>query len=147
MGSFSRVTTIRLLLLLCLAAIVGVVSSSSGITDVAHKSIRLHLALDSAAVYEYHSRMGEWPSRIDDLAKTSLPLQSPYWRDMLEDEVNVIVWPKGFDPDPLKNAGRVLAYHNKGILATSGHVWVCFGDLRTEYIAEHELKALLQRGE
>ena len=147
MGSFSRATTIRLLLLLCLAAIVGVTGSSSGITDMAHESIRVHLALDGAAVYEYQARTGEWPSRIDDLATTSLPVQSPYWRQILDDEVNVIVWPKGFDPDPRKNAGRALAYHNKGTLATSGHVWVCFGDLRTEYVATDELKALLQRGD
>lgn len=146
MSAFSRATTIRMLALLCLAAVVGVVASSPGRTDVADEAIQLHLKLYAAAIYEHHSRAGAWPTQIDDLAQTSLPVRSPYWRGMLADEVFVIVWPQGFDENPERNGNRVVAYHNKGTLARSGSIWVCWGDLRTEYIKDGELSAHRQRG-
>jgi hypothetical protein len=96
-----------------------------------------------ASIYEYHALTGKWPARIDDLAKTSLPAQSPYWKYMLDDQQFVIVWDRTLKPDPKDNAGRILVYHNKGLIATQGQSWVCRGDLRTEYIKTEDLRAYL----
>jgi hypothetical protein len=102
-------------------------------TDIANSSTQLHLQLLGSSVYEYHSNTGKWPTCIDDLAQTSVA-QSRYWKWALENEVVVMVWPKGLSQDPEDNGHVVLAYHNKGLLAELGRVWVCWGDLRTEYV-------------
>ena len=60
------------------------------------------------------------------------------------DETIVIPWHKNLKADPKDNAGLILAYHNKGLYARLGRVWVCWGDLRTEYIKIEDLKAKLQ---
>lgn len=113
------------------------------LSDIGHQAIRLHLQLYGASLYEYHGQTGRWPTQIDDLAQTSLPQKSPHWKIMLEDGANVIVWPKNLKADPKDNAAIILAYHNKGLLASLGRVWVCWGDLRTEYITTEELQAHL----
>jgi hypothetical protein len=112
-------------------------------TDIANSSIQLHLGLLGSSVYEYQAKMGRWPTRIDDLAQTSLT-QIPSWKRQLQEEVMVVVWPKDLKPDPKDNADAILAYHNKGLLAEFGRVWVCWGDLRTEYIEAENLRARLQ---
>jgi hypothetical protein len=114
--------------------------------DVAHEAIRFWVRLYGDAVYEYHSRTAQWPSQIDDLAKTSLPVQFPYWKQLLDERTIVMVWNKDMKPDPIDNAGLILAYHNRGLHAELGRVWVCWGDLRTEYIKRDELVARLQVG-
>jgi hypothetical protein len=30
-------------------------------------------------IYEYHAKTGKWPSKLDDLSVTSLPLKYPQW--------------------------------------------------------------------
>ena len=60
------------------------------------------------------------------------------------DETTVVVWHKNLKADPKDNAGLILAYHNKGLYARLGRVWVCWGDLRTEYIKVEDLRANLQ---
>jgi hypothetical protein len=112
---------------------------------VAHQSIQVWLRLYGDAIYEYRSITGKPPSLIDDLARTSLPQRFRYWRQMSDDEAIVIVWHKNLKPDPKDNAGLILAYHNKGLYAQLGRVWVCWGDLRTEYIKRDDLRAHLQR--
>jgi hypothetical protein len=72
------------------AAFFMVFSPFSGIREVAHESTQLHLHLIGSSIYEYHSRTGKWPTQIEDLAKTSLPQQSPYWKLMLDEELAVI---------------------------------------------------------
>ena len=64
---------------------------------------------------------------------------------MLENGTNVIIWPKKLKPDPKENGGAILAYHNKGLLASMGRVWVCWGDLRTDYIKSVDLQAHLDQ--
>ena len=113
-------------------------------SDTSHSTLQLHLRLLGSSVYEYHARTGIWPAKTDDLAQTSLPQTSPYWKWELDNEVFVIVWPKDLKPEPKDNADAILAYHNKGLLANLGRVWVCLGDLRTEYIKTEELGAKLQ---
>jgi hypothetical protein len=114
------------------------------VRDVAHEAVRLHLNLFGSSIYEYHATTGKWPTQIDDLAKTSLPVKSPYWWSWFDHDAMVIVWHKTLNPDPKANAGHILAYHNKGLIAERGQSWVCWGDLRTEYIKTEDLRAYLK---
>ncbi len=129
----------------CIAVALGVVVYFYSMSDIAHESIRLHLRLIGESIYEYHSKTGQWPTRMEDLAQTPLALRSPYWRQMLEQGTNVIVWRTDLKPDPKDNAGLVLAYHNSGLLARLGRQWACWGDLRTEYVREKDLRAHLEK--
>ena len=63
---------------------------------------------------------------------------------MSDDEAIVIVWHKNLKPDPKDNDGHILIYHNKGLIAERGQSWVCWGDLRTEYIKTDDLRAYLK---
>jgi hypothetical protein len=112
--------------------------------NVAHQAIQVWLRLYADAIYEYRSITGQCPSQIDKLAKTSLPKRFPYWKQVLDDGTIVIVWHKRLKPEPYDNAGLILAYHNKGLYAQLGRVWVCWGDLRTEYIKREDLQAKLR---
>lgn len=124
--------------------LIMIFSPFSGVRDVAHESTQFHLRLYGSSVYEYHAATGKWPTQIGDLAMTTLPAKSRYWKAMLDDEVDVMVWHKTLKPDPKDNAGQILAYHNKGLIATMGHTWVCWGDLRTEYIKTEDLQNYLK---
>jgi len=115
------------------------------LSDISHQAIRLHLRLIGSSIYEYHSRTGQWPSRVEDLAETSLPRQSPYWKVMIDSGTNVVVWQDDLKPDPKDNADLILAYHNRGLLAWLGPHLVCLGDLRTEYITTQQLRAKLHK--
>jgi hypothetical protein len=125
--------------------LVATIAPFSGTYQIAHETVRLHLALIGSSIYEYRSITGQWPARIQDLAKTSLPLKCRYWKLELDDEVFVIVWHKDLKPDPKVNGRHILAYHNKGLIATMGHRWVCRGDLSTEYIPTEDLRDYLQK--
>ena len=118
-----------------------------GLSQVSHETIQLHLKLVGASMYEYHSNTGRWPAHVEDLAETSLPLRSPYWKTMIDSGTIVLVWHDNLNPDPTQNAGVILAYHNRGLLAQMGRHWVCWGDLRTEYITSSRLQDNLQRVE
>lgn len=128
----------------CLGALVIVAFGFWNLSDIGHQAIRLHLELVGSSIYDYHSRTGQWPARIDDLGATSLPQKSPYWKQLLEEETIVVLWPKKLQPDSKNNSGVILAYHNKGLLVQLGRIWICRGDLRTEYIPTEELQAYLQ---
>jgi len=116
----------------------------SGGKDVAHEAVRLHLSFFGLSIYEYQAARGTWPTQIDDLEKTSLPVTSPYWRSWFADDAMVIVWHKNLKPDPKDNARHILAYHDKGLIAEGGHKWVCWGDLRTEYLKTEDLRAYVK---
>jgi hypothetical protein len=113
------------------------------LSDISNDSIRLHLKLLGSSIYEYHAKTGHWPAKAEDLSQTSLPIRSPYWKAMLDSGTNVIVWHDDLKSNPSDNASVVLAYHNRGLLAWLGHQWVCWGDLRTEYIPSKELRGKL----
>jgi hypothetical protein len=115
------------------------------VSNISHQAIQLHLQLIGSSIYEYHSRTGLWPSRVEDLAETSLPRQSPYWKVMIDSGTNVVVWHDDLKPDPKDNADLILAYHNRGLLAWLGRHWVCWGDLRTEYITTQQLRAKVHK--
>jgi hypothetical protein len=115
-------------------------------SDVAHQAIQVWLGIYADGIYEYHSTTGQWPSQIDDFAKTSLPQRFRSWKQILDDETILVVWHKNLKANPKDNAGVILAYHNKGLYAQLGRVWVCWGDLRTEYIRSEDLQAKLHTG-
>lgn len=114
-----------------------------GVADVADESVRLQLHFIGASIYEHHNRSGKWPAQPADLAGTSLPASLPYWKMLLDDELVIVVWHKSLKPEPKDNAGQILAYYNKGLISARGRNWVCWGDLRTEYIKTEDLKAYL----
>ena len=117
----------------------------SGVSEVAHESVRLHLNLTGSSIYEYHAKTGQWPTQIGDLALTSLPTVSPYWRYLLDEELIVVVWHKTLKPNPKDNADHILTYYNKGLISERGQSWVCWGDLRTEYVKTEDLRAYLKK--
>jgi hypothetical protein len=135
------------------AAITGVLAlvvflirgPSSGIREVADEAVQLHLRLTASSIYEYHAATGKWPTQIGDLATTSLPAKSPHWKYQLDNELIVVVWHKTLNPDPKDNAGHILAYYNKGLISEQGQSWVCWGDLRTEYIKTDDLRDYLKK--
>ena len=124
-------------------ALVVIRGPLSGVQDVAHEAVRLHLNFTGTSIYEYHAITGKWPTQSDDLEKTSLRGKSPYWRSWFVNDAMVIVCHKNLKPDPKDNARHILAYHDKGLIAEGGKKWVCWGDLRTEYIKTDDLQAYL----
>ena len=111
--------------------------------SIPHEAIRLHLKLTAASIYEFHNTAGRWPTSADDLALTSLPQRSPYWRTLIENGSVAIVWRGDLKPEPKDNAGLLMTYNNIDLFSKLGRVWVCWGDLRTEYVKEEELRAKL----
>jgi hypothetical protein len=117
--------------------------SRFGIIGLAHETTQLSLGQLGASVYEFHAQTGRWPASIDDLAQTSLARHNQHWESDLRDGVFVIVWPTDYSAEPKDNSARVLAYHNKGLLATQGHLWVCKGNLQTEYLPAETVRGML----
>ena len=111
--------------------------------SIPHETIRLHLRLTASSIYEFHRATGRWPTTADDLALTSLPQVSPYWKTLIDNDNVSIVWRNDLKPDPKNNAALVMTYNRTGLFPKLGRVWVCWGDLRTEYIKEEELQAKL----
>ena len=115
----------------------------SGPTQVGHESLQYQLKAIGESIYEYHTQTGQWPQNIDDLGRTSLAAQLRYWKQALDSGSIVVVWHDHLNPNPAENRDKVLAYHNKGTLAMMGQQWVCWGDLRTEYVDSKRLQAAL----
>ena len=113
--------------------------------SIPHQTIRLHLRLAASSIYEFHNRTGRWPTAADDLATTSLPQISPYWKTLIENGTVAIVWRTDLKPDPSDNGAAVLTYNSAGLFPKMGRIWVCWGDLRTEYVNEENLRANLPR--
>ena len=110
---------------------------------IPHQTVRLHLRLTASSIYEFHDRTGRWPTSADDLAGTSLPQISPHWKTLIEDGTVAIVWRSDLKPDPKDNAAVVMTYNRTGLFPKLGRLWVCWGDLRTEYVKEDELRSKL----
>ena len=99
--------------------------------------MQVQLKLFGAAIYEYHSHTGHWPTKVDDLAQTSLPVQSRVWGQTAN--TIVFLWPQNLKPEPKDNAQILLAYWGGGLFNSFGRVWACWGDLRTERIRESQI--------
>ena len=134
------------LLLIALLPLIGVLLvPNHPLSQVADEADKLHLKLIAESVYEYHGKNGRWPGKAEDLLETSLPEKAPYDIALVKDGPFVVVWPQDLDPDPKKNARRLLVY-TKGGPARLGWIWVCWGDYRTEYINGDQLQAILRAG-
>lgn len=118
----------------------------SGPTQVANESLQYQLKVIGESIYDYHTQTGRWPQNIDDLERTSLGAQLRHWKQALQSGSIVVVWHDRLSPKPAENRDKVLAYHNKGALAMMGSQWVCWGDLRTEYVDSKRLQAALGNG-
>lgn len=101
--------------------------------------MQVQLKLFGAAIYEYHSQTGRWPSSVDDLAHTSLPERSHVWRQTAK--AIVFLWPQDLKPNPKDNSKVLLAYWKVGLYNKLGSVWACWGDLRTERLSVSALPA------
>jgi hypothetical protein len=117
--------------------------TSCGVTQTASEAVQYQLKVIGASIYESHGLTGRWPSRTDDLAITSITARLRYWKPLIDGGNMVVVWHKKLDADPKNNASVVLVYHNQGLLATMGRQWVCWGDLRTEYMTTKRLREKL----
>ncbi len=114
------------------------------VKEMTDLSQQIYLRLYGECIYEYHALTGKWPTKTDDLAQTSLPVKYPtWWKIQLDSEADVIIWPNDLKPDLKDNGHVVLCYHNKGLDAEQGRMWVCWGDLRTGCITLAELQKYL----
>ena len=111
---------------------------------IPHEAIRLHLRLTASSIYEFHKATGRWPKVADDLASTSLAQTSPYWRTLIDNGSVAVVWDNDLKPDPKDNSSLVMTYNNAGLFSKLRRVWVCWGDLRTEYMKEELLRSQLK---
>lgn len=110
--------------------------------SVSHEAVRYWLKAYGESFYEFHAKTRRWPASVVDLGETSLPMRFPLWRSTAG--LVVFLWPKDLKDDPQQNASTVLLYYNKGLISELGKKWVCFGDLRLEYVKDKELEALLR---
>jgi hypothetical protein len=114
--------------------------------EMSDLSQQTYLRLYGEGIYEYHALTAKWPSKVDDLAITSLPRKYPHWwKAQLALDADAIVCPKNLKPDPKENGHVILCYHNKGLDAEMGRMWVCWGDLRTECITPEALQESLNK--
>jgi len=111
--------------------------------DISNQTIRFRLKALGASIYEYRALTGHWPAKADDLSMTSMALKLRYWQDELQNGSVVVLWPRNLKPHPRDNGGRILAYFQGGLISTFGN-WVCWGDLRTEYLPTDKLQAALK---
>jgi hypothetical protein len=116
------------------------------LVEVADTADKLHLKLIAESIYEYQAMKGRWPCCAEDLQETSLPLKAPYDVGLVKNGPFVVVWPQDLDMDPKKNGRRLLVY-TLGGPARDGWVWVCWGDLRTEYMNGDQFQAVLRAGD
>jgi hypothetical protein len=123
------------------AFLVGIYWHYFSRASIPHETIRLHLRLTASSIYEFHKATGRWPKVADDLASTSLAQTSPYWRTLIDNGSVAVVWNSDLKPDPKDNASLLLTYNNAGLFSKLGRVWVCWGDLRTEYASDAALQA------
>lgn len=128
--------------------VVWLVAVTINLWPVADHTEKLHLELIARSIYDYHASAGRWPTQPGDLLQTSLPQQCPHDVAMMRAGAFVVNWPTAdWQPTPQENADRLLLYSKGGPLRF-GRVWVCWGDLRLEYMKEeHALELLRQTDE
>src|ERR1700733_9926273 len=79
------------------------------VKEMSDLSQQTDLRLYGEGVYEYHALTGKWPSKVDDLAITSLPRRYPHWwKAQLDLEADVIVISKDLKPNPKDNGHIIL---------------------------------------
>lgn len=111
--------------------------------DIASDAIRFRLQALGAGIYEYRALKGHWPAKADDLTITSMAVRLRFWQEEIQSGRVVVVWPRDWKPHPPDNRDRILAYYDSGLLSKFGRKYVCWGDLRTEYLSTAKLEAAL----
>jgi len=95
-------------------------------------------------IYGYRAARGHWPAKVADLAGTPMALTMRGWDDDIVSGRVVVLWPQDWPPSPRDNGGKILAYYTAGLISEFGKQWVCWGDLRTEYLPTEKLQAALK---
>jgi hypothetical protein len=114
------------------------------ISDVAHQAVSYRLKFLCEGIYQYRAATAHWPAKAADLAGTPMALQMRYWDDDIYSGRVVVLWPRDWPANPRDNTGKILAYYNAGLISEFGKQWVCWGDLRTEYLPTEKLQNLLK---
>jgi hypothetical protein len=132
---------------ICAVLVVGILAYNYySVKEMSEQAQQTYLRMLGEGIYEYHAKTGNWPVRLADLANTSLAQKYPqWWTEEVGLAADVIVAPKDLKPDPKENGQVILCYHNKGLDAERGRMWVCWGDLRTECIPLEKLQDQLKR--
>ncbi len=113
-------------------------------TDISHQALSYRLKFLCEGIYQFRAATGHWPIKTADLAGTPMALTMRYWDDDINSGRVVVVWPQDWPPNPRDNAGKILAYYTAGLISDFGKQWVCWGDLRTEYLPTERLQTLLR---
>ena len=53
---------------------------------------------------------------------------------LIENGTVAVVWHNDLKPDLKDNASLLMAYNKTGLFPKLARVWVCWGDLRTDYV-------------
>ena len=112
-------------------------------SDVAHKAVSYRLKFLCEGIYQYRAATGHWPAKVADLARTPMALTMRGWDDDIYSGRVVVLWPHDWPPNSKDNANKILAYYTAGLISEFGKQWVCWGDLRTEYLPSEKLKTIL----
>ena len=112
--------------------------------DVAHEAVSFRLKFLCEGIYQYRAATGSWPTKAADLAGTPMALTMRGWDDDIYSGRVVVLWPQDWPPNPKDNADKILAYYTAGLISEFGKQWVCWGDLRTEYLPTEKLQAVLK---
>ena len=115
--------------------------------DVSHQGVSYRLGALCAGIYEYHEATGQWPGKVADLAGTPMAACLRYWQDDILSGRVVVLWPRDWQSNPKDNADKILAYYTGGLISEFGKQWVCWGDLRTEYLSTDKLQVSLKATE
>ena len=74
------------------------------LSDISQESIRFHLRLRWLQHLRVHEKTGRRRVRAEDLAQTSMPVRSPYWKMMIDSGTTVIVWHDDLKDNSAENA-------------------------------------------
>ena len=117
-------------------ALVGVVALAMyNLSGIGHSTVQLIPLEDGPMAFQSGRSGGDFPAAAESVLEANAG-QGTF----------VVVWHSDLKPEPNDNAGVVLVYHDEGLLARLGRVWVCWADLRTEYIKAEELQRRLRGG-
>src|SRR5947209_11934675 len=95
-------------------------------TSVANQAMQIQLKLFGSAMYEYHTATKRWPTKLDDLAQTSLPKRSYIWQ---QTATTMVFLRLHLNPDAKHNADVLLTYDRGWQYDKRVRVWVRRGDL------------------
>ncbi len=73
-----------------------------------------------------------------------MALQMRGWDDDIYSGRVVVLWPRDWPPNPRNNPDKILAYYTAGTISGYGKQWVCWGDLRTEYLPTEKLQTIIE---